>query len=354
MADFSVLIYTLENKSSSLNDYKKKLKSYSSKVQSIKNSMPLNGDVGIQIKKAMKESSENLRVLSETASSFSSVLKDVGNKYLVTEAEGVGDNDKFSLFKLLNSNPIISGSLFSGSATSVNSLFGKDLSTTVEGDILGYSVKRTSNSTLSRKLEESPDKKNWKIEEAIEAEGHIAKGKIKNSIGLFSSEVAGTVGSVGAKGGVGLSLLKDGKFSPSAYITAKGEASALNGEFTSKFGTDKNNTHINGKGTLLGAEAEATGNVGYITYEENGVLKKEFGVQGKVGAEAYLAKGRVSSGLSIFGVKIDVGVSGTAGGVGGTAEVRYTTGGFSGKINASLLLGLGLDVNVDWSDFSLW
>lgn len=36
MADFSVLIYTLENKSSSLNDYKKKLKSYSSKVQSIK------------------------------------------------------------------------------------------------------------------------------------------------------------------------------------------------------------------------------------------------------------------------------------------------------------------------------
>lgn len=87
MADFSVLIYTLENKSSSLNDYKKKLKSYSSKVQSIKNSMPLNGDVGIQIKKAMKESSENLRVLSETASSFSSVLKDVGNKYWYAECD---------------------------------------------------------------------------------------------------------------------------------------------------------------------------------------------------------------------------------------------------------------------------
>lgn len=85
MADFSVLIYTLENKSSSLNDCKKKLKSYSSRVQSIKNSMPLNGDVGSQIKKAMKESSENLKVLSETASSFSSVLKDVGNKYWYTE-----------------------------------------------------------------------------------------------------------------------------------------------------------------------------------------------------------------------------------------------------------------------------
>lgn len=87
MADFSVLIYTLENKSSSLNDYKKKLKSYSSKVQSIKNSMPLNGDVGVQIKKAMKESSENLRVLSDTASSFSSVLKDVGNKYWYAECD---------------------------------------------------------------------------------------------------------------------------------------------------------------------------------------------------------------------------------------------------------------------------
>ena len=49
--------------------------------------MPLNGDVGIQIKKAMKESSENLRVLSETASSFSSVLKDVGNKYWYAECD---------------------------------------------------------------------------------------------------------------------------------------------------------------------------------------------------------------------------------------------------------------------------
>lgn len=87
MADFSVLIYTLENKSSSLNDCKKKLRSYSSKVQSIKNSMSLNGDVGIQIKKAMKESSENLKVLSDTASSFSSVLKDVGNKYWYAECD---------------------------------------------------------------------------------------------------------------------------------------------------------------------------------------------------------------------------------------------------------------------------
>lgn len=85
MADFSVLIYTLENKRSSLNDCKKKLRSYSSRVQSIKNSMPLNGDVGSQIKRAMKECSENLKVLSETASSFSSVLKDVGNKYWYTE-----------------------------------------------------------------------------------------------------------------------------------------------------------------------------------------------------------------------------------------------------------------------------
>lgn len=101
MADFSVLIYTLENKSSSLNDYKKKLKSYSSKVQSIKTSMPLNGDVGIQIKKAMKESSENLRVLSETASSFSSVLKDVGNKYWYAECDYTPWNRKDTMKLLL-------------------------------------------------------------------------------------------------------------------------------------------------------------------------------------------------------------------------------------------------------------
>lgn len=111
MADFSVLIYTLENKSGSLNDCKKKLKSYSSRVQSIKNSMPLNGDVGSQIKKAMKESSENLKVLSETASSFSSVLKDVGNKYWYTECNYTpwNKNDTIKLlgFAACAVNPMI-------------------------------------------------------------------------------------------------------------------------------------------------------------------------------------------------------------------------------------------------------
>lgn len=93
-----------------------------------------------------------------------------------------------------------------------------------------------------------------------------------------------------------------------------------------------------------------------LTYkdETTGQTKTELGAKGKVGAEAYLAQGKVSGGFTIFGIKIDAGVTGKAGGAGVSAEGNVTTGGVSGKIGAGLGLGAGVEISIDWSNFSLW
>ena len=80
----------------------------------------------------------------------------------------------------------------------------------------------------------------------------------------------------------------------------------------------------------------------------------ELGAKCKVGAEAYLAQGKVSGGFTIFGINIDAGVTGKAGGAGVNAEGKVTTGGVSGKIGAGLGLGAGVEISIDWSNFSLW
>lgn len=76
------------------------------------------------------------------------------------------------------------------------------------------------------------------------------------------------------------------------------------------------------------------------------------GVKGKVGAEAYVVQGKVSGGITIFGVKIDVGIGGKAGGAGISAEGRFTNGSAKGKIGAGLGVGGELEIGIDWSNFS--
>lgn len=68
----------------------------------------------------------------------------------------------------------------------------------------------------------------------------------------------------------------------------------------------------------------------------------------------YFSQGKVSGGFTIFGIKIDAGVTGKAGGAGVSAEGKVTTGGVSGKIGAGLGLGAGVEISIDWSNFSLW
>lgn len=274
------------------------------------------------------------------------VAKQVTDK---VEIENQDNTD--SLFEqILKDDWSIKGSVINGIATKSGKIIGIDSSGTIEGDVLGGSIKTKTTSKID------PKKGNVNIQKSIEAEGHLAQGSATGNIGLLGGEVKGTVGSISATGSVGISLYKNKKFSPALEAKLKAEAVAAKGEAKANFGTKEYDVHVKADGEVFGAKAEASGGVGVITYKDEltGNTKQSFGVQGKAGAEAYVTQGKVSGGITIFGIIIDVGITGKAGGAGVSAEGRLTTSGCKGSIGAGLGLGAGLEISIDWSKFSLW
>lgn len=224
------------------------------------------------------------------------------------------------------------------------------------GELFGasYDIKTGAKSSWKQN-----EKGEWEFDElgleyAIAGEAHVAKGSAKGNIGYLFGRTNATVGEVSAKGGVGASLYKDGKLSPQLYVELGGKAVGLKGDAEVGLGTEHNNVHVKGEGEIGVAEAGVSGQIGKITYKDDkGKVKQAYGVKGEVGAEAYAATGSVEGGFSIFGIDIDIGVSGKAGGVGGKVGGYATTGGISGSISGGLGLGVGLDISIDWSDFHL-
>lgn len=258
--------------------------------------------------------------------------------------------DQESLFeKILKDDLDIKGAVLSGEKKVTTEFHGINVGASASGDLIGGSV--TTKSSASWDLED----KDASIEKSIVAEGHLATGELSGNVGLFGGKVSGTVGSVSATGTVGASLFKDGKLSPALEAELKAKAVVAEGEAEVKFGNDMINTHAGAEGSVLGAEASAKGGIGKITFEDKatGKTKTGYGVQGEVSAEAYLAEGEVSGGFTIFGIDIDVGLSGKAGGAGVEAGGSVTTSGISGKLGAGLGLGVGVELSVDWSDFEL-
>lgn len=272
--------------------------------------------------------------------------KQTSDKTKVVE-KGKGDS---TFKKILTDDCDLEGAVLSGKSTTDGTILGFKSSGSAEGDVIGGSIKTKTQANWTPKDGEAG------VEKSIEAEGHLAQGKLKGNIGLLGGEIGGTVGSVEASGKVGATLFKDGKFSPTLDAKVKAEAAAAKGNAQIMFGTDEFNRHVEASGTALGAEAEAGASVGVIKTIDP-ITKKvvtEYGIKGKVGAEAYLAKGSISGGFTLFGIKIDASIEGKAGAVGVSAEGKATTGGVSGKIGGALGLGAGVEISIDWSDFSLW
>ena len=268
-----------------------------------------------------------------------------------TTLDKKGDNDGDSTFtKILKDDWKLEGAVLSGKTATAGEFLGFETSGEAEGELIGGSIETKSKAKWNLKKGDAG------IEKSVEAEGHLAKGKLKGNIGLLGGEIGGSVGNVGATGKLGVSLYKDGKLSPALEAKLKAEASVAKGDASVSFGDEEFDAHAKASGTLLGAEAQASGAVGVIkTIDENTKnVKTEFGVKGKVSAEAYAAQGKLSGGFKIFGIKIDIGIEGKAGGAGIALEGKATTGGVSGKIGAGLGLGAGLELSIDWSDFSLW
>lgn len=356
---------------SSEQDIAKRISSISGEIDNIRQNLSFNIRARANINSQLITLKKVCQANASHVASLQSVLKDAVTAYTQAEknacslADGVAaaaastgaaasakskQSDESIFKRILKDDWKIEGAVLAGSKTVSGSILGFDSTGTAEGDLVGGSIKTKSQAKWKLEKGEAG------IEKSIEAEGHLAKGKLKGNIGLLGGEVSGTVGSVGATGKVGATLFKDGKFSPTLDAKLKAEAAAVKGSAEGKIGTDEHNAHIKGSGTLLGAEAEASGSVGKITYkdETTGQTKTEIGAKGKVGAEAYLAQGKVSGGFTIFGINIDAGIQGKAGGAGVTAEGKVTTGGVSGKIGAGLGLGAGLEISIDWSNFSLW
>ena len=161
--------------------------------------------------------------------------------------------------------------------------------------------------------------------------------KISGKYGEASNELK--IGKIGAKGAIGATLFKNGKFDPSLKAEAKAEAVGVEDKVKGRLGSKDNNVH-----------AEAKGQVGYAGAEAKASISKK-GIEAKAGAEAYVAKGEVKGGFNLFGIKVDIGVEGKALGAGASAEFKGGKSSTSGSIDLGLGLGAGVKWDVDWSGF---
>lgn len=251
--------------------------------------------------------------------------------------------------------------LLSGMVSGGGTILGVSAQGEAKGNVFGASWDTTLDSGIKWKTEKDANGNTIRkldsvslISAGAEGEAHVAQGSVKGNIGLLRGEAAGSVGKVGAEGEVGITLYKDGKISP--QIVAEAEASAVGAEGKAEggVGTENNNVHVGADGKLGVAKAEAGVGIGKVSHTDaSGNTVEGYGVKGEAGAEAYAAEGRVSGGITICGIKFDVGLTGKAGGAGVKVGGAATSGGVSGSLGAGLGVGGGIDFSIDWSNFKL-
>lgn len=238
-------------------------------------------------------------------------------------------------------------------------IFGVDSHGEIKGELVGasYDTKLESGLQWEEEIDENGNKKMMLsdatlLTAGIVGEAHFAKGSASGNIGLARGEVNGTVGKLSAEGSVTAALIKDGKLAPQLDVKAEASAVAAEGDVKVEIGSENNNIHAKAEGKAGVATASAEAGIGKITYEtKTGETQTGYGVKGEVGAEAYLAEGKVSGGINIFGIQIDAGVGGKLGGAGASAGGYATTGGVGGSVSLGFLAGVELDLNIDWSGF---
>lgn len=410
MARYKVNTERLQSESSSLYDAKRELSRIQSRLASVRLSSALNSWSVTTLQSRISNCATAAGNQAENMRKLAAALEDISRMYEQTEkqlrspsgaetpGEGIREMEEFwyeSIYRIYDYALIapllfrVTSFIFSGNwgigllsaattsplligigavlgstggngGTEGNSLLSGGVSG--NGTFLGIPCAGTAGYSLVGYETENTWEISWDLEEddvgiAIgrETSGYLARGEASGNVGLLGGEIEGSVGNVSASGEVGVTLYEDGVFSPAINAEIRAEASAAEGSAEGYIGTENTNVHVNGEGTLFGAEAYAQGAIGVITEtdELTGTTTTSYGVKGEVGAEAYLAEGEVSGGITIFGVDIDVGVSGKAGGVGATAGGSVTTDGVSGEVGLGLGLGLGLEISIDWSDFEL-
>lgn len=307
------------------------------------------------LKRQMKKCSEKIFDMSVQAKDLRNGLESMISLYEKSEEKTVdnlgkrnhteGDEEELSSRSV---------SLLNGSVSGAASILGIRSAGSLSGELAGASYSTKFGAGIHYKYDEDGNRKfdSVKAEASATGEVHAAKGEVSGNIGYLSGKVSGTVGTASATGAIGAALFRNGKLAPQIYGKVSAKAVALEGKSEIDVGTDNYNVHAKASGDVLKAEAKAEAQLGKITYKDaSGDTATGYGAKAEAGAEAYLATGKVSGGITVFGIDIDIGLSGKAGGAGGTVGAYATTGGVKGSVSAGLGVGLGLDISIDWSDF---
>ena len=228
----------------------------------------------------------------------------------------------------------------------------------IETSILGIGVGAAAAAGLYNISGELKPEMEWKVSEgeakigvSAGLDASLVSANVEGNVGYLSAGAEVNVGHAAGTGAIGATLFTGGVLTPALYAGVEGKASAVDGKVSAQFGTDDFNRHAEAKGALLTAEGKAGFQAGVIT-DENG--DKKYGVKTEVGAEAYLAKGEVTGGFTLFGIKIDGTIEGKAGGAGVKAGGEVSTGAVEGELGLGLGLGVGVKFKVDFSGFKLW
>ena len=199
------------------------------------------------------------------------------------------------------------------------------------------------------------DKNEAEIKKEVKLSGSVLSGEASGDLGLLHGKAEGAFLTGCASGAIGATLYQDGKLNPTLYAKASVEGEVLKGKAEAHFGSDDYNEHVSAEGKVLEAKAGAEGGIGAVSFTDNaGNTQSGYGAYGKVGAEAYVAKGEIKGGYTIAGIKIDVSIGGGIGGASATVGGAVTTTGASGKIGLGVVAGLELGIDIDWSKCTLW
>ncbi|MBO6157867.1 MAG: hypothetical protein J6P72_01240, partial [Firmicutes bacterium] len=152
--------------------------------------------------------------------------------------------------------------------------------------------------------------------------------QVSGGVAFGQARVSTTIGTCLSKPGAQLSLLAD---ATAVRARIKTKASMFKGDVKASLGAGVNVGY---------ASALFSGGIGNITVKDaEGNEKTAFGVSGKVGAVAAIAKGDVGCTFNFFGFKISASLTGYGGAIGTEYGGELTTGGASLTLGGALGIG---------------
>lgn len=340
MSKFSVKTGNVKREVDSLKGISLQLKDSREEVHSIASSVAISGAAYSIIKKSLNDAVDNLDELKRNTESMKSGLSDIVKLYATTEAKMTATKVKLRAIGTAGKSADHAGASTSASA----STSAADGSVSTSGK---YGDAEASGSVFSADASASAQAHagdgDYSASGQAGASASVVKGNASASNAYGEASASGSVlaASAAIAGSAGVQY-ENGKVSGGVEASASAKAAVANAEAEAKAGTDDINAHGSAEGSVLGAKAEAEAGA---TANKNGSSS----VKAKVDAEAYVAKGEVSGGFTIFGVDVDLEVEGMVG-VQAEAGAEVSSTGISFDVG---LGPIGGEVKIDWSDFEL-